>query len=230
MSLRLIRELNEGVSTLHEGTATDGKKYYFIEGVYMQSEVRNRNGRVYPRNVMESALNRYIEEKMSNQTAYGELGHPANPTINPERISHLIEKLEFDGNDVMGRAKILDTTYGITAQKILEGGGRLGVSSRGLGSLKQTNSVMEVQSDFYISTAADIVTDPSAPKAFVNAILEDVEWIYNQGIWSSQKIEEAKCARDDAFSSKDREIREKKLMMLFTTFIDSLNKKLDKGK
>lgn len=220
--MKLIRELNESVEVLSEASSESGKKSFFIEGIFMQSEIRNRNGRMYPRSVMESAVNKYMEEKVSNKTAYGELGHPANPTINPERISHLIEKLDWQGNDVVGRAKLFDTDYGIIAQKILEGGGRLGVSSRGLGSLQRKNDLMEVQGDFYISTAADIVTDPSAPKAFVNGIMEDTEWVMERGIWTEQQVEAAKQDLNTAYSTKDRELREEKLLALFNSFLNSL--------
>lgn len=204
--MKLIVEKIEESKAICEAK-DDGKKYWMLEGVFMQAEVKNRNGRVYPRNVMESGVSRYMSEKMNNKTSYGELGHPQGPTINPDRISHIITDLHFEGNDVFGKAKIFDTTMGITAQKILEGGGRLGMSSRAMGSLKEQNGAMVVQEDFHIATAADIVTDPSAPKALVNGIMEDVEWVLENGIWSQKQAEQnikivkeaSKANLDEAF-------------------------------
>lgn len=214
--MKLITETIGAAETLVENV--DNKRYYFIEGVFMQSEIKNRNGRVYPRAVMESEVSRYTEAKINNKTAYGELGHPQGPTINPERISHMIESLTWNGNNVVGRAKILDTDYGIIAQKILEGGGRLGVSSRGLGSLKEQNGVMQVQNDYYIATAADIVTDPSAPEAFVNGILEDVDWILNAGVWSPKFVEEARKSIKSAPKSQIEE----QTLRAWKTFLSNL--------
>lgn len=215
--MKLITELNETTSVLTEASES-GKKYYYIEGVFMQSEIKNRNGRMYPRSVMESEVNRYTSTKISNKTAYGELGHPSGPTINPERISHLIENLSWDGNNVIGRAKILDTDYGMIAQKILEGGGRLGVSSRGMGSLREKNGIMEVQGDFYIATAADIVTDPSAPEAFVNGILEGVEWVMNAGSWTPVDVENHQKAIKKASKSQIDEA----VLACWTDFLSKL--------
>lgn len=163
----------------------DGKKSMFIEGVFMQSEVKNRNGRVYPRGIMESAVTNYITEKVNNGTAYGELSHPSGPNINPDRVSHLIESLRWDGNNIIGKAKI-GGPLGESVLKLMELGGKIGVSSRGLGSLKQNKQgIMEVQGDFRIATAADIVLDPSAPDAYVKGIMEDTEWFFNitTGTW-----------------------------------------------
>lgn len=199
---------------------SNGKKYHFLEGIFMQSEIKNKNGRLYPRGIMESGVNRYLTEKVSNRTAYGELGHPEGPKINEDRISHLIEKLEFKGNDVIGRAKILDTTQGTIAQKILEGGGRLGVSSRALGSLREANGVKVVQSDFNIRTAADIVTDPSAPGAFPDALYEDAEWIYEAGQWVPRFADDAKKEIRGASKSQFEEIKLKH----FQLFLENIKK------
>lgn len=215
--MKLITELVETSSVIAEA-AENGKKYYYIEGKFLQSEIKNRNGRLYPKHVMESEVERYTNAKINNKTAYGELGHPAGPTINPERISHLIESLSWNGNNVIGRAKILDTDYGVIAQKILEGGGRLVVSSRGLGTLRERSGVMEVQSDFHLSTAADIVTDPSAPEAFVNGIMEDAEWIYKGGTWVPMFIETAQEKIKDAPKSKLMETK----LEVFKTFLSKL--------
>lgn len=221
--MKLITELNQNIETITEGTDESGK-YYYLTGVFMQSEIRNRNGRVYPRGVMENALGTYVNEKINNKTAYGELGHPASATINPERISHLIESLTFDGNDVIGRAKVLNTTMGKEAQKILEGGGRLGVSSRGLGSLKEANGAMIVGEDFHIATAADIVTDPSAPAAYVNGILENIDWFYDNttGLWGKRVVE---VAHHEMKKLSAKQINEQKVE-LFQRYINKISKGL----
>lgn len=218
--MKLIAELVESVTPIEESVG--GKKYMYLEGVFLQSEIKNRNGRIYPRGVMESALNKYNTDKVENKTAYGELGHPAGPTINPERISHIIESLRWDGNNVIGRAKILETDYGTIAQKIIEGGGRLGVSSRGMGTLRERNGIDEVQSDYYIATAADIVTDPSAPQAFVNGIMESVDWIYRAGAWVPQYVEEAQKEINSAYSTKDKVVREQKLLKVWENYLKSM--------
>lgn len=186
--MKLIRELVEDVQFVAEAT-DDGKKNYFIEGIWMQSGIVNRNGRRYPEGVMENAVNKYIVEFVNQKRSYGELGHPSGPTINPERISHRIIKLEQDGKNWVGKAQISSTPYGKIAQGLMEDGGRLGVSSRGLGSLKDVSEgVMEVQKDFYIATAGDIVVDPSAPQAFVEGVMESVDWIVDatSGNWRAQ--------------------------------------------
>lgn len=210
--MKLITEKIEETNFIKE--EKDGKKYYYIEGIYMQSELVNRNGRRYPKHVMESALNKYID-KVNNKTAYGELGHPQGPKINEDRISHLIESLTWDGNNVVGRAKIFDTDKGIVAQKILEGGGRLGVSSRGMGSLREKNGIMEVQEDFMIATAADIVTDPSAPQAFVNGVMEDVEWVFTNGIWTQKQAE----ANIKAIKESTKNNREEVFLRIFESVL-----------
>jgi hypothetical protein len=181
--MKLLVEKIETVQSLL--TEKEGKKSMYLEGVFMQSEVKNRNGRVYPKGIMEGAVSKYIAEKIQNGTAYGELSHPSGPNINPDRVSHIIEELRWDGNNVMGKAKV-GGPMGESVLKLMELGGKIGVSSRGLGSLKQNKSgIMEVQNDFRIATAADIVLDPSAPDAYVKGIMEDTEWFYNitQGTW-----------------------------------------------
>lgn len=207
--MKLIRELNECASQIVESTDS-GIKHYVIQGVFMQSEVKNRNGRIYPRSVMEKALSSYVTEKVAKKQAWGELGHPSGPKINEPLVSHLIEELVWDGNNVMGRAKVLNYGQGLVVRGMLEAGGNIGVSSRGLGSLKERNGIMEVQDDFYIATAADIVTDPSAPDAFVTAIHENMEWLYDAATNSfiqkqvDQVVEKVK-------SMTSRELQEKKL-------------------
>jgi len=213
--MKFITEVFDQAEVLTE--QVDGKKKFFIEGIFMQSEIKNKNGRIYPRAVMENEVNRYMTAKVGNKTAYGELGHPTGPTINPERVSHLIESLHWDGNNVIGKARVLDTPYGLIAQEMMNGGGRLGVSSRGLGSLKENNGVMEVQSDFYIATAADIVTDPSAPDAMVRMVNENIDWIMEDGVWTPREREEN--IKTLAKMGKEKEAA---LLSIFESFLAKL--------
>jgi len=167
----------------------NGEKNYVIEGVFAQADKKNRNGRVYPKAIMESAVNKYVTEQVSKKRAVGELNHPEGPTVNLDKVSHLITDLKFEGNDVVGKAQILDTPMGKIVKGLLEGGVQLGVSTRGMGSLEQRNGTMYVREDFILNTV-DIVQDPSAPGAFVNGVMEGVEWIWNNGIIEAQVIEE----------------------------------------
>ena len=176
-----------------------GEKDYFIEGVFMQSEIKNRNGRVYPKEIMKKEVARYNKEFVEQKRAFGELGHPEGPTINLDKVSHMITKLEEDGNNYMGRAKILTTPNGQIVRNLIDDGAKLGVSSRGLGSLEQKNGAQVVKGDFQLATAADIVADPSAPEAFVEGIMEGVEWYYESGILKARDFEQM---RDDLRSSK----------------------------
>ena len=167
----------------------DGTKNVFIEGIFMQAEKPNKNGRMYPLGIMEKEIERY-QDLISEKRSLGELGHPPNPSINLNQVSHLITKLKFEGSDIHGRAKILDTPMGKIAKNFIEEGVRLGVSSRGLGSLKEINGINEVQDDFHLATV-DIVADPSAPDAFVQGIMESAEWILENGMWKPMQIENA---------------------------------------
>lgn len=179
--MKLIREVNESLNMIVESKLGQDKQM-FIEGVFLQSNVKNRNGRIYPEAIMDKEVNRYINDKVNNKTSYGELGHPANPSINPDRISHLITSLTKDGSNWIGKAKLLDTPMATIAKGILNGGGRLGTSSRALGSLKlNRDGINEVQSDFLLCTAGDIVTDPSGPDCWVEGLMESAEWIYQNG-------------------------------------------------
>jgi len=190
--MKLIREVFEQTSYVVEEKLGKGKTYY-IEGVYLQSELKNRNGRMYPEKTMDREVNRYIKEYVEKNRAYGELGHPDTPTINLDRVSHMITSLKKEGTNWIGRAKILETPMGMIARGLLDGGTNLGVSSRALGSLKANNEgVQIVQDDFLLSTAADIVADPSAPDAFVRGIMENVEWVYVDGHYVQRNIDEAK--------------------------------------
>lgn len=185
--MKLITEHIEDVQYITE--EKNGKKSSFIEGIYMQAEQKNRNGRVYPKAVLESAINKYVTEQVSKGRAVGELNHPEGPTINLDKVSHRITELRWDGNNVVGKALVLDTPMGKIVKGLMEGGCQLGVSSRGMGSLEQKNGVSVVRPDFVLATV-DIVQDPSAPEAFVNGIMEGVEWIWENGILKPQEIEQ----------------------------------------
>ena len=212
----LITEHVEDVSYLTEASE-DGKKHYFIEGVFMQSSKKNRNGRVYPPDVLMNEVKRYNKAYVKSNRAMGELGHPEGPTVNLERVSHIIKELKEDGTDVVGKAKILDTPYGKIVQNLMDEGAKLGVSSRGMGSLKQVNGVNEVQKDFMLA-AVDIVADPSAPDAFVNGIMEGREWVWENGVIRSREIDSYKALVEKA---SKRELEETKLEV-FTRFMSKL--------
>jgi hypothetical protein len=167
----------------------DGSKSFVIEGVFAQAEQKNRNGRIYPKAIMEKAVNKYVKDQVSQKRAVGELNHPEGPTVNLDKVSHLITDLQFEGNDVVGKAQILDTPMGQIVKGLLEGGVQLGVSTRGMGSLEQRDGAMYVRDDFILNTV-DIVQDPSAPGAFVNGVMEGVEWVWNNGVIEPQVIEE----------------------------------------
>ena len=191
--MRLIREVTEKVNLVTESKLGKGKEY-FIEGVFLQSELKNRNGRMYPESVMDKEVARYLQEQVENNRAYGELGHPDNPSINLDRVSHLIVSLQKEGTNYIGKAKILETPMGQIARGLLDGGANLGVSSRALGSLKMNeDGIQVVQDDFMLSTAADIVADPSAPDAYVRGIMENKEWVFVDGKFVEKHIEEVKA-------------------------------------
>jgi hypothetical protein len=190
--MKLIREVTETTSFIVEEKAGKGKQY-FIEGVFLQSELKNRNGRMYPEGIMDKEVGRYMESLVKTNRAYGELGHPDNPSINLDRVSHLIVDLRKEGTNYIGKAKILETPMGNIARGLLDGGANLGVSSRALGSLQMNKEgIQVVQDDFMLSTAADIVADPSAPDAFVRGIMESVEWVFIDGKFEQRQIEDTK--------------------------------------
>ena len=179
MSL-LIKDITEEVSFITEANEETGNKTYYIEGIIMQGDVKNRNGRFYPKEILMRESKRYNENYISKKRAYGELGHPTGPTINLDRVSHMFTELKQDGSNIVGRAKVMDTPMGKIVKNLIDEGASLGISSRGMGSLKKNDSgVMEVQDDFILATAGDIVADPSAPDAFVKGIMEGVNWIYD---------------------------------------------------
>jgi hypothetical protein len=191
--------------------AKDGKKTYAIEGIFASAEQKNRNGRIYPRNVMESAVKKYIDEQVSKGRAVGELNHPEGPTINLDKVSHKIDSLDWKGNDVVGKATILATPMGKIVEGLLDGGVRVGVSTRGMGSLQRGGGAMMVGPDFMLN-AVDIVQDPSAPNAFVNGVMEGVEWVWNNGIIEAQTIERMeteikKAPRKDLYEVQVREFK-----------------------
>lgn len=192
--MKLITELFENVQYITEAKE-NGEKVHFIEGVFMQAERGNKNGRIYPEGVMAKEVSRYVNEVVKNNRAYGELGHPQGPSINLDRVSHIITELKMDGSNVIGKAKLTETPMGNIAKGLLKSGANLGVSSRGLGSLKpRKDGLMEVQDDFHLATAADIVADPSAPDAFVKGVMEGVEWVYDavKDTWREEKLHDMK--------------------------------------
>ena len=200
--MKLIKEVVEDVKYLTE--EKDGKKSLFIEGPFLVAETVNRNGRKYLRETMQKEVSRYTEEYINKNRAFGELGHPDTPTINLDRVSHLVVGLRQEGNDWIGKAKILDTPMGTIVKNLIEGGAQIGVSSRGMGSLKSVNGVNIVQDDFHLATAADIVADPSAPNAFVQGIMEGKEWMLVNGVWTEQDYYQSKNLIKEA-SQKDIE-------------------------
>ncbi len=214
--MKLIKEINETVNYLVEDT--DGKKSLFIEGPFLVAETKNRNGRLYEYNTMKKEVARYTENYINKQRAFGELGHPETPSINLDRVSHMISSLREDGNVWIGKAKILDTPMGNIARSLIEGGAQLGVSSRGMGSLKNVNGVNVVQPDFYLATAADIVADPSAPGAFVQGIMEGKEWMLVNGVWTEQDYS---VAKQQIRKASQKEIEEVSLR-IFENFFKKL--------
>ena len=208
--MKLIAEFqDQNLQVLTE--EKNGKKKLIIEGIFAQANKKNRNGRVYPMAVMEKAIGTYVDNQVSKGRAVGELNHPEGPTVNLDKVSHKIDNLEFKGDDVMGKATVLDTPMGKVVEGLLDGGVRLGVSTRGMGSLMQQNGAMVVKDDFILN-AVDIVQDPSAPGAFVNGIMEGVEWVWNNGIIEAQTIEKMeteikKAPRANLYETEVREFK-----------------------
>jgi hypothetical protein len=221
--MKLISEHVEAVQYLVE--EREGGKDYFIKGIFMQAEQANRNNRVYKLPVMEREVKRYVTEYVNTNRAVGELGHPNGPSINLDRISHKIVALEQDGNNFIGKAKIVDTPMGKIARSLLESGVQLGVSSRGMGSIKEVAGIMEVQEDFFLATPADIVADPSAPDAFVQGIMEGVEWIMDvdTGMYRKVMIERAEKMQRQVKAMTARQVEDEKLKM-FESFINSIGR------
>ena len=214
--MKLITEQIENVNVITEGKG-DSKKLY-IEGVFLQSELKNRNGRMYPFSVLEKEVNRYNEEYVKTSRALGELGHPDGPTVNLDRVSHRITSLKSEGNNFIGRAQVLDTPMGKIAKSLLDEGVKLGVSSRGMGSIDKREDCNVVMDDFMLATAADIVADPSAPDAFVNGIMEGKEWAWDNGILKETKV--AKYHRH--MSEATRKNLEERTLAVFNDFLTGL--------
>ena len=214
----ITEEINpDNVKVICEEKDGEAKKY-FIEGVFMQADIKNRNGRMYPSSILEAEVNRYNKEYIEKNRGYGELGHPQGPTINLERVSHIITSLKKEGSDFIGRAQIVtENGPGKIVKGLLNAGGQLGVSSRGMGSLKLVNGINEVQNDFMLATPADIVADPSAPAAFVNGIMEGVEWIYENERW----IRMAESAKNHIQKTKSKDLDAEQIKV-FERFIQNL--------
>jgi hypothetical protein len=215
--MKLIREDIQDIQYLVEDNGKGGKNH-FITGIFMQAEKQNRNGRVYPMSVLSKEADRYNREYVSKGRAFGELGHPENPQINLDRVSHMITSLHPDGTNFIGKAKILDTPNGKIVKSLLDGGASLGVSTRGVGSLRSHNGYQQVQDDYKLATAADIVADPSAPDAFVQGIMEGKEWIFENGKWKEQEYYRAKKLISEASRNDIEEVA----LKIFENYISKL--------
>jgi hypothetical protein len=214
--MKLITEEIQNAEYIVE--QNNGKKDYKIKGIFMQAEMKNKNGRVYPKDVLEREVGRYNREFINKSRAFGELGHPDGPTVNLERVSHMIKALYPDGNNFIGEAKILDTPYGKIVKNLIDEGAKLGVSSRGMGTLTNRGGANVVSDDFYLATAADIVADPSAPEAFVEGIMEGKEWVWDNGLIKEQEVNRLKLEMSNA---KTHELAEKQAKV-FESFIKNL--------
>lgn len=215
--MKLFTELNEEVDFLVEKN-DKGEKSHYIKGIFMQAEQKNRNGRLYPINVLESEVNRYNENYVQKKRAFGELGHPEGPNINLDRVSHMITDLYKEGTNFIGKAKIMDTPFGKIVKSLIDEGANLGVSSRGMGSLKPNRDTQIVQDDFHLATAADIVADPSAPNAFVEGIMEGKEWVWDNGLLHEVHVQQYKTQINES----TREEREEMKLFAFQDFLSKL--------
>ena len=215
--MKLITEEIEQAEYIVE-EAENGKKNYSIKGIFMQSDVKNRNGRIYPKEILQKEVARYNREFINKSRAFGELGHPDGPTVNLERVSHMIKALYPEGNNFIGEARVLDTPYGKIVKSLIDEGARLGVSSRGMGTLANVGGANVVKDDFYLATAADIVADPSAPDAFVEGIMEGKEWVWDNGILKEAEVKELKLQAE----SKERIARAEKNAKVFESFLKKL--------
>ena len=202
--MKLITEHTEDVQYLEEKVGD--KKNLFIKGIFLQAEQKNRNGRVYPLPILEREVKRYNEKYIDQNRAFGELGHPQGPTVNLDRVSHMITELYEDGNNFVGKAKIMDTPMGKIVSSLMNEGAQLGVSSRGMGSLREKNGINEVQDDYYLATAADIVADPSAPNCFVQGIMEGKEWAWDNGVLKESDVEQIKRTVESSTKNREEEI------------------------
>jgi hypothetical protein len=214
--MKLICEVNEEIEILTEDK--NGQKSYFIEGTFLQGDIKNRNGRIYEFKMLKDKVEQYRKEFVEQKRAFGELGHPEGPTINLERVSHMITDIKPDGKNFYGKAKIMETPYGKIVKNLMDEGAKLGVSSRGVGSLEEKNGANYVKDDFRLSTAADIVADPSAPEAFVRGVMEGREWVYENGALVAREIDEIKAQIKRTSSRK----LEEQMVKAFDKFIRSL--------
>ena len=215
--MKLITETIEDIEVLTEAN-TKGGKDYKIRGVFMQADIKNRNGRVYPVETLSKEVARYTTEYINKRRAFGELGHPDGPTVNLERVSHMITSLKPEGKNFIGEAKIMDTPYGKIVKNLIDEGAQLGVSSRGMGSIQSSSQGNVVGKDFYLATAADIVADPSAPDAFVEGIMEGKEWVWDNGVLKSKTVEEYKSEIERARRTELAEVKSK----VFKDFVSKL--------
>ena len=215
--MKLITEMTEDVQFIVEDDNEGGAKSHYIEGIFMQAEKKNRNGRVYPIKILKNEVERYNKEFVGKNRAMGELNHPEGPTVNLDRVSHMIKELSVDGNDITGRAKILDTPMGKIAKNLIDEGAKLGVSSRGMGSLEEKKGVNYVKDDFMLS-AVDLVADPSAPGAFVNGIMEGREWIWDGKVLREKQIQEYK----DIIERSSKKELEENMLKVFRNFMSSI--------
>jgi cystathionine beta-lyase family protein involved in aluminum resistance len=214
----LITETTEDIQCTISESSEDSKKNYFIEGIFMQAEQKNRNGRIYPKQILTKEVSRYTKDLVENKRAMGELGHPEGPSLNLERVSHLITELKENDNNIIGKAKILDTPYGKIVKNLIDEGAKLGVSSRGMGSIKPNKGGTNVVQEDFMLAAVDIVADPSAPDAFVNGIMEGKEWVWDNGILHSRLIENYK----KAISESDKQILNKAKLLVFKHFLSNI--------
>lgn len=218
--MKLICEVNENLQIITEANEA-GERQYFLEGILMQGNIGNKNGRVYPTDTLANEVARYNREFVEQNRAYGELGHPQGPTINLERVSHMVKSLRQEGDNFVGRVKIMDTPYGNIVKNLMKEGAKLGFSSRGMGSLvKRKDGLMEVQRDFYLATAADIVADPSAPHALANGIMEGKEWVWDNGILVEKEVAAIKRDINEGYGTKQN--RETVLLNAFNKFLKKI--------
>jgi len=219
--MKLITEVTEQVKYITE-EGSEGGKSLFIEGPFLQGNVTNRNKRYYDTSILEKEVNRYVKENVDKGRAYGELGHPSGPSINLERVCMMIKSLRREGDSFIGKAKITDTPYGNIVRSLIAEGAILGVSSRGMGSLVEKSGVNHVQDDFYLATAADVVADPSAPDAFVNGVMEGVEWVWNNGVLKAKELEIAKKHIDEAARKVSKKELEEAKIRVFNHFLSNI--------
>ena len=216
--MKLITEVVDENAIEFITEENNGQKSHYIKGVFLQAEQKNRNCRIYPKKVLDEQVRKYVNNYVVQNRAFGELGHPDGPVVNLERVSHMIKELNEDGNNWVGKAKIMDTPYGKIVKNLIDEGAKLGVSSRGMGSLKNVKGTNIVQDDFYLATAADIVADPSAPEAFVEGVMEGKEWVWDNGVIKEREIEKI---RNELTNAKRKQLEETKLN-LFKSFLSKL--------